>query len=153
MNRAMIFAAASVLAVLAPQARAADALVVQESKFSVAETLDRLAKTLGERGIKVVARVDHAAGAKAAGLSLPPTELLIFGDPKLGTPLMQANPMIGADLPMKVLAWQDGAGKVHVGYTAPAALKARYGVTGKDAVFEAMTKALAGLTKGAAGGS
>lgn len=128
----------------------AEPITTVPSAYSVGETLDRLAKALDERGIKVVARVDHAAGAKAVGMALPPTEVLIFGNPKLGTPLMQANPAIGLDLPMKVIAWQTGDGKVMVGYTPAAELKARYGVAGQDAVFEAMAQALAGLTKGAA---
>ena len=132
-------------------AMAADPLVVAESRFSVAETIDRLAKDLESKGIKVVARIDHAAGPKSAGLQLPPTQVLVFGNPKLGTPLMQANPMVAIDLPMRVLAWQDAAGKVRVGYAPPANLKARYAITGKDAVFETMAKALAGLTKAASG--
>jgi len=84
-------------------------------------------------------------------LELPPTEILIFGNPKLGTPLMQANPEIAVDLPMKVLAWQDKAGKVWVAYTAPDALKARYGIADRDEVFKAMAAALQALTKAASG--
>ena len=148
---AVTLAAVLVSAGMAQPSFAAETLVVQESRFSVAETLDRLAKTLGERGVKVVARIDHAAGAKAAGMTMPPTELLIFGNPKLGTPLMQANPMIAADLPMKVLAWQGADGKVLIGYTPPSALAARYAITDKGEVVDAMTKALAGMTKAAAG--
>jgi uncharacterized protein (DUF302 family) len=127
-------------------AEAGEALVVKESTLSVKETIDALAKALEAKGIKVVARVDHAAGAKAAGMEMAPAEVIMFGNPKLGTPLMQANPQIGADLPMKVLAWQDAGGKVHVGYTSPDALKARYGIAGKDEVFATMAKALDGLT-------
>lgn len=128
-----------------------DKIVATESKFGVKETLDRLAAALDQRGIKVAARINHAAGAKAAGMELPPTEVLLFGNPKLGTPLMQSNPEIGIDLPMKVLAWQDGAGKVWVGYTAPEALKARYGITDRDQVFSSMSTALEGLVKSASG--
>ncbi len=130
----------------------ADGLVKTiESKHSVAETLDRLTKILKSKGIKVMARVDHAGGAKSAGLELPPTQLLVFGNPKLGTPLMQANRMIGLDLPMKALAWQDKSGKVFLSYTTPAALKKRHGVEKHDKIFGTMTKALAGLTAAAAG--
>lgn len=135
----------------ASPAHAGDELVVKDSTRSVKETIDALAAALAEKGIKVVARVDHAAGAKAAGLELPPSELIIFGNPKLGTPLLQAQPTIGLDLPMKVLAWQDANGKVKIAYTAPAALVARHGITGKDDVVGAMTKALGGLTGAAAG--
>lgn len=125
-------------------------LVVTESKHSVKVTIDRLVKALGDRGIAVVARVDHAAGAKAAGMELAPTEVVIFGNPKLGTPLMKAAPEVAIDLPMRVVAWQDKAGKVWIGYTPPEALKARYGLTGVDEVIKAMTGALGGLTAGAA---
>ncbi len=126
-------------------------MVTLESKFSVKETLDRLAGALEQKGIKVAARIDHAAGAKLVGMELPPTEVLLFGNPKLGTPLMQSNPMIGLDLPMKVLAWQDAAGKVWLGYAAPDALKARYGIADRDDAFKMMAGALSGLTKAASG--
>ncbi|MEQ1650338.1 MAG: DUF302 domain-containing protein [Hyphomicrobiaceae bacterium] len=135
-----------------PDARA-EALVTLESKYSVKDTLDRLTRGLEAAGIKVAARVDHAAGAAAVGSALPPTEVVIFGNPKLGTPLMQSNPMIGADLPLKVLAWQNAAGKVMVGYTSAADLKKRFGIADKDAQFDAMAKALDGLTKAAAQGN
>lgn len=139
------------VALIGAPAAANDQIKTIESKFSVKESLDRLSAILTKKGIRVMARVNHAAGAKAAGMKLAPTELLVFGNPKLGTPLMQTNRMIGLDLPMKVLAWQDDAGKVHLSYTTPAALKARHGVEGKDKVFGIMTKALGALTGAAAG--
>ena len=129
----------------------AEKLVTIESKFSVKETLDRLTAALDQRCIKSVVRVDHAAGAKAVGMELPPTEVLMFGNPKLGTPLMQSNPKIGVDLPMKMLAWQDKTGKVWLGYAAPDALKARYGINDRDEAFKAMTAALQALAKAASG--
>ena len=122
-----------------------------KSHYSVKETLDRLSETLTKKGIKVMARVNHAAGAKSAGLALKPTELLIFGNPKLGTPLMQTNRMIALDLPMKVLAWEDEQGEVHVAYTMPKALAKRHSVEGKDEIIGKMTTALAGLTAAATG--
>jgi uncharacterized protein (DUF302 family) len=130
-------------------AHAADVLVVKESKHSVKMTLDRLEKILLSKGIKIVGRVDHAAGAKAVGMELPDTELLIFGNPKLGTPLIQSNPHIGAVLPLKVLAWKDKNDKVFVGYVAPKDLKERFGIGGHDQVFENMTKALDAFTSAA----
>lgn len=138
----------SVLVIANPAS--ADGFVKLESTHTVKETIDRLAAAVEQRGLKVAARVDHAAAAKAAGLELPPTEVLIFGNPKLGTLLMQANPQIGADLPMKVLAWQDMNGKVWIGYTAPAELKARHGISGHDEAFGKMAQALDGLARGAA---
>ena len=126
-------------------------LTTRESKFPVKETADRLAKALEEKGIKVAARVDHAAGAKAAGLEMPPTEVVMFGNPKLGTPLMLANPEVAIDLPMKMVIWQDAAGKVWLGYAAAEALKARYNVRDKDEVFKAMAGALEAFAKAATG--
>jgi uncharacterized protein (DUF302 family) len=145
-----IVAAALVLSLTATSALP-EKLVALESKYDVKETLDRLAAELDKRGIKVAARVDHAAGAKAVGMELPPIEVLMFGNPRLGTPLMQSAPAIGIDLPMKVLAWQDSAGKVWIGYTAPDALKARHGISDRADVFNAMAAALEGLAKSASG--
>jgi uncharacterized protein (DUF302 family) len=130
---------------------AADSLVAVESRFPVKETMDRLSAELDKRGIKVAARIDHAAGAKAVGMELPPTEVLMFGNPKLGTPLMLSNPAAGIDLPMKVLAWQDKTGKVWVGYNAPEALAARHAIKDRDEVVGAMAGALGGLVKAASG--
>lgn len=150
MLRTLVTTAALALAVASPAFAAGD-VVVKESRLSVKETIDRLAAALDQKGIKVVARVDHAAGAKAAGMELPPTELLIFGNPKLGTPLIKAAPTAGLDLPMKVLAWQTADGKVKVAYTAPGALVTRHAVNGADAVVAEMAKALDTLTNAATG--
>lgn len=128
---------------------AADELTVSSSKHSVKETLDRLAAALKDKGITPVARVDHAAAAKGAGLELKPTEVLLFGNPKLGTPLMQANRHIAIDLPMKVLAWEDETGKVWIGYTSPETLKARYKLEGRDEVLKTMAGALAAFAAAA----
>ena len=143
----MIRLALTVLALSLPLAVPASAqssadLVVKESKLSVKDTIDQLAKALEAKGVKVVARVDHAAGAKAANMELQPTELLIFGNPQLGTPLMQSNPLIGIDLPMKALAYTDASGKVMLAYIKPDVLKARYSISDKDAAFKAMAGAL-----------
>jgi uncharacterized protein (DUF302 family) len=138
--------------VTAPAAAwAADALTVVESKFSVQETADRLTAAIEAKGLKLAARIDHAAGAKAAGLEMPPTEVLMFGNPKLGTPLMLTNPHIAIELPMKMVIWQDQAGKVQLGYTAPDALKDRYAIAGKDEAFKTMSGALAAFAKQASG--
>jgi uncharacterized protein (DUF302 family) len=131
-------------------AKAADELTVKASKHSVKETLDRLTAALKEKGITPVARIDHAAAAKGAGLDLKPTEVLLFGNPKLGTPLMQANRQIAIDLPMKVLVWEDDAGKVWIGYTSPATLKARYKIEGRDDVLKTMAGALDAFASAAA---
>lgn len=129
----------------------AQPLVVHQSKFTVKETMDRLASELGKRGITVVARLDHAAGAQSVGMKLAPTEVMIFGNPKLGTPLMLAAPSIAIDLPMRLLAWQDSTGKVWIGYTAPDLLKERHGISDHAESFKVMAGALDSLARSAAG--
>jgi uncharacterized protein (DUF302 family) len=141
----MRIVAAALLLLLSATSALSEKLVALESKYDVKETLDRLAAELDKRGIKVAARIDHAAGAKAVGMELPPIEVLMFGNPRLGTPLMQSAPAIGIDLPMKVLAWQDKAGKVWIGYTAPETLKARHDISDRDEVIRLMAAALDGL--------
>ena len=126
-------------------------LLVKPSTRSVKDSIDALAAAVEAAGAKVVARVDHAAGAKAVGAEMKPAEVLIFGNPKLGTPLMQANPRAGLDLPLKVLAYEDAKGKVWIVTTRAAALRSRYGIKGKDEVITAMTGALDKLTGAAAG--
>lgn len=139
----VVVAAALTLApVVAKPAAGMSDLVVRESKLNVSETIDALVAALEAKGIKVIARVDHAAGAKAVGMDLRPSEVLLFANPKLGTPLMQSNPEIGIDLPMKALAWQASDGRVYLGYIAPDKLKARYGIKDRDAEFNAMADAL-----------
>jgi uncharacterized protein (DUF302 family) len=93
-----------------------DGLITAKSNYSVAETIDRLASAVRAVGLSVFARVDHAQNAQAAGMSLRPTELLIFGNPKGGTPLMQDRQTSGIDLPVKALAWQDADGSVWLTY-------------------------------------
>jgi uncharacterized protein (DUF302 family) len=96
-------------------------------KFSVAETADRLESLLKSKGIKIFARIDQAAEARAAGLSMPETILIIFGDPKTGTPLMVKYPSLALDLPLKALIWQSAAeGKVWLTYSTPEYLKTRH---------------------------
>lgn len=94
-------------------------MIKKMSQYDVSTTLDRLESTLKEKGIAIVARVDHAAAAKKVDMELRPTQILFFGNPKLGTPLMQSNQMAGLDLPMKVLAWKDENGKTWLGYHSP----------------------------------
>jgi uncharacterized protein (DUF302 family) len=119
---------------------AADGLITLSSSLAPKDTMDRLAAEVTTRGMTVFARIDHAAGAADAGLSLRPTELLIFGNARGGTPLMQANQTIGIDLPLKALVWQDAAGKTWLSYNDPSWLAQRHGL---GAVADAMVKALA----------
>lgn len=128
----------------------ANELTVNPSKHTVKETVDRLTSVLKEKGITPAARIDHAAAAKAAGQQLRPTEVLLFGNPKLGTPLMQTNRHTAIDLPMRVLVWEDDAGKVWIGYAPPSALKARYKLDGRDEIFKTLAGALEAFTNAAA---
>jgi len=144
--RLFVIALALLAAIPAWAANIDDKLIVKKSPHSVAATVDRLAEALKKRGIGIAARVDHAAAAERVGEKLPPTQLLIFGNPKLGTPLMQANRKAGLELPMKVLAWADDSGQVWLAYAKPAILKAEYAISGRDNVFAAMEQALDTLT-------
>lgn len=124
----------------------ADDMIIKKSSHSVKVTLDRLEAALKEKGITVAARWDHAGAAKGVGMPLRPMEVLIFGNPRLGTPLMQSNPRAGADLPLKVLAWEDEKGQVWVGYTKADALAARYDIRNQGEVVKKIAGALDGLT-------
>ena len=104
----------------------AHGLINLPSKHSVEETLRKLESLLQEKNIMVFARVDHSGEAAKLGMEMRPTKLLIFGNPKGGTPLMQATPTIGIDLPLKALVWQDAYGKVWLTYNDPAYLQKRH---------------------------
>ncbi len=129
-------------------AQAADGLVAIKSPHSAPDTMSRLEAKVKERGLMVFARIDHAAGAMKVGKTLRPTELLIFGNPQGGTPLMECAQTAGIDLPLKALVWQDDAAQVWVGYNDPAFLAQRHGAPACPAV-ENLRKALAGLAEAA----
>ena len=126
-------------------------LITITSNHSVKETLDRLEASLRGNGVTVFARIDHAAAAASVDMTLPPTELIIFGQPQAGTPLMQAQQSIGIDLPLKMLAWQDGNGKNWLAYNDIAWLAKRHGL-GEDLApaINGIAKALAKLAETAA---
>lgn len=127
----------------------ADGLVTLASPHGPRDTLDRLEAELAAKGVRVFARIDHAAGAAEAGLSLRPTEVLIFGNARAGTPLMLSVQSIGIDLPLKALVWQDAAGATWLSYNDPAWLAARHGVPSDIAVLDAMSSLLAAVAKAA----
>ncbi|KJC58795.1 hypothetical protein UP10_21010 [Bradyrhizobium sp. LTSPM299] len=108
---------------------AVEGLVSLRSGFGLNETTDRLKAELQASGLTVFAQIDHAAGAASVGLALRPTAVLIFGNAKGGTPLMQAAQTIGIDLPLKALVWQDEAGDTWLSYNDPAWLAQRHGIT------------------------
>jgi len=138
-----------VLLTLPAPAGAAGGLVTKRSPYPVGETMDRLERAVRDRELIVVARVDHAAAAQKAGLTLRPTQLLIFGSPKAGTPLMQSAQSVGIDLPLKALAWEDDKGQVWLAYNDPAWLAARHGVTDRAEVIRTITGALNALSDAA----
>jgi uncharacterized protein (DUF302 family) len=128
-----------------------EGLTTVPSAHGVKDTIDRLESDVKSKGMTIFARVDHAAGAKAAGLALRPTELLMFGNAKGGTPLMQANQTIGIDLPLKALAWEDADGKVWLSYNEPAWLAARHALPpGIAEAAQRLTAAISAVAKAAA---
>jgi uncharacterized protein (DUF302 family) len=129
---------------------AADGLIILPSSHGPKETIDRLEAVVKAKGLTVFARINHAAGAAAVGLPLRPTELLIFGNARGGTPLMQAAQTIGIDLPLKALAWQDATGKTWLSYNDPAWLAKRHELGHEvDATVRTMTSALDEMAKAA----
>jgi uncharacterized protein (DUF302 family) len=105
-----------------------EGIVNKPSNHSVEQTVDRLKSILQAKGVTLFALIDHSGEAEKVGLKMPPTKLLIFGNPKAGTPLMLASPGIALDLPLKILVWQDNQGKVWLSYNSPEYLKERYGL-------------------------
>lgn len=104
----------------------ADGIIDKPGNHSVNETAEKLQAILRAKGIALFALVDHSGEAAKAGMKMRPTKLLIFGNPKAGTPLMQASPSIAIDLPLKILIWEDAAGKVWVSYNSPTYLRERH---------------------------
>ncbi len=107
-------------------------LVHVASSHSVPETLKKLQTTIEARGLKIFALIDHSGEAEKAGLKMRPTELLLFGSPKAGTPLMTAAPTLAIDLPLKTLVWEDADGKVWVSYNSTEYLQQRHGIPGRS---------------------
>ncbi len=142
--------AALLLALVAASAQGADGIVLVPSAHDVKATTDRLQKALTEKGVTIFARIDHAAAAKTIGQPLRPMEVLIFGNPKLGIPLIQKNAQLGLDLPIRVLVYQGENGKTYLAYTDPAFLAKRFGVTEPASVIEQMTSMLKSFTAAAA---
>ncbi|MGB8713240.1 MAG: DUF302 domain-containing protein [Onishia taeanensis] len=129
---------------------AADGLIAVKSVHSVSATADKLESILNDKGMTVFARIDHAKGAEGVGLDLRPTQLVIFGNPNVGTPLMQCAQSVAIDLPQKALIWEDAEGQVWIGYNDPQYLKERHGIEGCDEVIEKSEGALGAFISGAA---
>ena len=133
---------------------AADGLITIPSHYGTKDTTDRLDTAIKTKGLTVFARIDHAAGAAEAGLSLRPTELLIFGNANGGTPLMQSNQTIGIDLPLRALVWQDAAGKTWLSYNDPSWLAKRHDLGSRvDPAITAMAAGVSAIAREATGSS
>lgn len=116
-------------------------LTLYGSPVSVKKTIDHIENILREKGVAVFARIDHGAGARQAGLDMPDEELLIFGNPKVGTDLMLENPAIGIELPLKILAWKGDSGTM-VGHQNMESLIEKYGIQRHRAIIENMAATL-----------
>ena len=124
-------------------------LINIKSAHDVKNTTDRLENILKEKGMNVFLRINHADGARNVGKELRPTELLIFGNPKVGTPLMQCGQTVGIDLPQKALIWQDENGQVWITYNDPQYLATRHGIDGCKAVLDKVKNALNNFSRAA----
>jgi uncharacterized protein (DUF302 family) len=130
-------------------AYAGSGIITVKSSHDVKTTADRLESTLKQKGMNVFNRINHAQGAQKVGKELRPTELIIFGNPKVGTPLMQCAQSVGIDLPQKALIWQDAQGQVWLSYNDPNYLVERHQIAGCDEVIKKVTKALGNFAKSA----
>ncbi|GGQ07427.1 DUF302 domain-containing protein [Shewanella litoralis] len=136
-----VFTATSVFAL--------DSLVTLQSQYSPKATADRFESIIKDKGFTVFARIDHQKNAEAVELSLPATEVIIFGNPKIGTQLMQCNQQVAIDLPQKVLITEDANNKVWLSYNNPQYLKQRHDIKGCDAVLDKVSHVLNTLAKAA----
>jgi uncharacterized protein (DUF302 family) len=148
--RRLIILSALLLFVTTPLL-AGQGIVSVKSIHNVQETADRLESVLQSKGMTVIARINHSAAAQNAGMTLRPTELLIFGNPKVGTPLMQCQQSIALDLPQKALIWEDESGMVWISYNDPEYLADRHDLGGCDEVIAKVKTALSNFAHAAAG--
>src|SRR6266446_1938344 len=127
--------------------RSVEGLTTIASSHDPKETIDRLETEIRAKGMIVFARIDHAAGAAEVGLTLAPTELIVFGNARGGTPLMQSVQTVGIDLPLKALVWEDASGKTWISYDEPSWIAQRHGVANAEAVVSKMTAALSAMSR------
>jgi uncharacterized protein (DUF302 family) len=121
-------------------------LTTIRSHFNHKETLNRLDAAIKAQGMTVFARIDHAAGAAEAGLTLAPTELIIFGNARGGTPLMQSVQTVGIDLPLKALVWEDASGAIWLSYNEPSWIAQRHGVANAEPIVSKMAAVLSAMS-------
>ncbi len=139
-----------VVLVMTISAHAAEGMVDVKSSFGIKETGDRLESVLKERGMTIFNRVKHSEAAIKIGVELRETELIIFGNPKAGSPLMKCQQSVAIDLPQKALIWKDSEGNIWISYNDPRYLEKRHNVPGCEEVISKIEKALAGIAKAAA---
>jgi uncharacterized protein (DUF302 family) len=128
-----------------------EGLTTVPSRFGPKQTMDRLEAQIQARGLNVFARIDHAAGAAEVGLPLAPTKLIIFGNARGGTPLMQLDQTVGIDLPLRILVWQDAANNTWLSYNEPSWIAQRHGVTGAESTIDKMADLLNAIAREASG--
>jgi uncharacterized protein (DUF302 family) len=128
-----------------------EGLAVVDSSFNPEETIARLQAEIQSKGLTIFAQVDHAAGAREVGLTLRPTTLIIFGNARGGTPLMQSAQTVGLDLPLKALVWEDGAGKTWISSNEPGWIALRHGVADAQPVVAKLAELLSAITSKAGG--
>jgi uncharacterized protein (DUF302 family) len=128
---------------------AADGVVNVQSDFNVKETADRLESILNEKGMTIFKRIKHSEGAGKVGIELRETELIIFGNPKVGSPLMNCQQSVAIDLPQKALIWEDSESKIWISYNDPRYLEKRHDISGCEKVISKIENALSGITKAA----
>ena len=141
--------AALLIVFIAIPVAAADGVINVPSAFNVAETADRMESILKEKGMTIFNRIKHSEGAGIIGIELRDTELIIFGNPKVGSPLMRCQQIVAIDLPQKALIWQDDKAKVWISYNDPRYLEKRHGIYGCEEVISKIEKALASIAKSA----
>lgn len=129
---------------------AAEGLINIQSDFNVKETTERLENILNEKGMTIFNQINHSDAAQKVGVELRETRLIIFGNPKVGSPLMQCQQSVAIDLPQKAIIWEDGKSKVWISYNDPRYLGKRHNIIGCDEVISKVEKALSGITKAAA---
>jgi uncharacterized protein (DUF302 family) len=122
-------------------------LTTIRSHFDHKETLNRLDAAIKAKGMTVFARIDHAAGAAEAGLTLAPTELIIFGNARGGTPLMQSVQTVGIDLPLKALVWEDASGAIWLSYNEPSWIAQRHDVANAEPIVSKMAAVLSAMSR------
>lgn len=138
------------IVIIAFPVAASDGMVNVQSTFNVEETADRMVSILKEKGMTVFNRIKHSAAAAEVGIELRNTELILFGNPKVGSPLMKCQQSAAIDLPQKALIWEDDQAKVWISYNDPRYLKKRHNITGCEEVISKIETALAGISESAA---